>query len=63
MTRTSAHFAAPTADHITPIGCSYCGSKAHLLRRLPAITGDGRGELRIFECAGCTERTEMFIRD
>ena len=51
------------ADHITPIRCSHCAAKAHLVRRLAAITGDGRGELRVFACADCKERTEMFIRD
>ena len=61
--RTSAHFAAVTADHVTPIRCSYCGANAHLMRRLPAITGDGKGELRSFTCADCQAPTEMFIRD
>lgn len=61
--RTSANFAAVTADHVTPIRCSHCAAKAHLMQRLPAITGDGRGEIRIFECADCGARTEMFIRD
>jgi hypothetical protein len=61
--KTSAHFAAVIADHVTPIRCSYCGADAHLLRRLPAVTGDGRGELRIFRCDACRQRTDMFIRD
>lgn len=61
--RTSAHFAAVVADYITPIRCSHCDANAHLVRRLPAITGDGRGELRFFECADCKEQTDMFIRD
>ena len=61
--RTSAHFAAAMADHVTPIRCSYCGADAHLMQRLPAITGDGKGELRLFACAECRAPTEMFIRD
>ena len=63
MTWTRAYFAAVTADHITPIDCSHCARDAHLVQRLPAITGDGKGELRVFVCADCTQRTEMFIRD
>jgi hypothetical protein len=63
MTRTSAYFAAATADHVTPIGCSHCAGNAHLVQRLPAITGDGKGELRVFACERCHQRTEMFIRD
>ena len=63
MMRTSAHYAAVTADHMTPISCSHCAANAHLVQRLPAITGDGKGELRFFVCADCQARTEMFIRD
>jgi hypothetical protein len=63
MTQTTAYFDAVTADHITPIGCSHCAGNAHLVERLPAVTGDGRGELRLFACAVCQQRTEMFIRD
>jgi hypothetical protein len=49
--------------HITPIKCPHCGGSARLMRREPAVTGDGAGEIRTFECAQCREHTEMFIRD
>lgn len=63
MTRTSACFSAVMADHITPIRCSHCTGNAHLVLRLPAITGEGKGELRVFACEHCPQRTGMFIRD
>jgi len=49
------------STHITPIACSFCGDTAHLMRRMPAVTGDGRGEIRTFECIKCRGHTEMFI--
>ena len=58
MTRTSAYFAAVTADHMTPISCSHCAANAHLVQRLPAITGDGKGELHV---TGVTGRTFALI--
>ena len=61
--QTSAHFAAVIPDHVTPIRCSHCAANAHLTQRLAAVTGDGKGEIRIFECAACKQRTDMFIRD
>jgi len=63
MNWTKVHFAAVTANHVTPIDCSRCAGDAHLMQRLPAITRDGKCELRVFVCADCTQRTEMFIRD
>ena len=53
--------AAPT--HITPINCPHCEGKTHLIRREPAVTGDGRGEMRTFECFDCQQQSQMFIRD
>jgi len=49
--------------HITPIDCPRCGAHAHLIRRSPAVTGDGKGELRTFECIQCGEQTETFVKD
>lgn len=58
-----AHFTPITPDHITPISCPHCAANAHLIRRAPALTGDGKGEFRSFECADCKALTEMFVRD
>lgn len=53
--------AEPT--YITPIDCLHCGEPAHLANRVPAITGDGVGEIRTFECSQCHASVEMFIRN
>jgi hypothetical protein len=52
---------APT--YITPIKCPKCGASAHLARRSPAVTGDGKGEIRNFTCERCEEIVEMFVND
>lgn len=51
--------AAPT--YITPIKCELCGSEAHLMRRTPAVTEQGTGETRTFECFECHSQTSIFI--
>ena len=63
MAQSSTHFAPVSPTYITPIICPNCTANAHLMRRSPAITGDGRGEIRTFECLDCKQLTEMFIRD
>lgn len=57
------HFTAVEPTYITPIDCPHCNSKAHLIRRSPAVTSEGEGEMRTFECFDCEAQTEMFIRD
>ena len=53
-----------TPSYITPIDCPNCSrAAAHMIRRFEAITGDGRGEIRVFECSNCKALTEMFVRD
>jgi hypothetical protein len=59
----SIHFTPVDPTYITPVKCPLCGGAAHLMRRSPAVTGDGKGEMRTFECVDCHECTEMFIRD
>jgi len=49
--------------YITPIDCPKCGAHAHLMRPSPALTGDGKGEIRTFECMKCGEHTKTFIKD
>ena len=58
-----SQFIRITSTHITPINCAHCAGAAHMTGRFDAITGDGRGEIRIFECSDCDELTEMFVRD
>ena len=53
-----------TPTYLTPINCPTCErGAAHLTHLLEAITGDGKGEIRVFECSNCRARTEMFVRD
>jgi hypothetical protein len=61
MTSASTYFTPPAPTYVTPIKCPHCDSEAHLIRRSPAVTADGHGEIRTFECFECHERTEMFI--
>lgn len=63
MSQAQNEFIPVEPTYITPITCSNCGGKAHLVRRSPAITGEGKGEMRTFECFDCDERAEMFIRN
>ena len=57
-------FTPVTPTHLTPIDCPSCGSAtAHLTHLLEAITGDGKGEIRVLECFNCTAHTEMFVRN
>ena len=63
MAQTTTGFTPATPDHITPIICPHCSANAHLIRRTAALTGDGKGEIRTFECTDCKGLTEMFVRD
>lgn len=56
-------YTAVTPDHITPINCPHCRGPARLTRRSPAVTADGNGEIRTFDCLACQQQTEMFVRD
>jgi hypothetical protein len=62
-TSETTRFTPPAPTYITPIKCPHCQGEARLIHRSPAITGDGKGEMRIFTCDRCSERTELFIRD
>ena len=58
------NFTPVTPTHDTPIICPSCGSPtAHLTHLIEAITGDGKGEIRVFECFACKALTEMFVRN
>ena len=58
------NFTPVTPTHLTPIDCPSCGNAtAHLSRLLEAVTGDGKGEIRVFECFDCEAITEMFVRN
>ena len=63
MPQTSTHFTVVASKYITPTSCPDCGGNARLVRRSNAITGDGKGEIRSYECSDCKALTEMFIRD
>jgi hypothetical protein len=63
MAAEAVHFTPAQPTHVTPISCPLCKGKAHLTRRSPAVTGDGKGEMRTFECEECHEQAQMFIRD
>jgi hypothetical protein len=56
------NFSPAMPTHMTPIICPACGSSAaHMKRRSEAVTGDGKGEIRVFECSDCKALTEMFV--
>ena len=63
MAQTRTGFTPTTPDYITPIRCPHCAANSHLVHRIKAVTGDGKGEIRSFECADCKAITEMFVRD
>jgi hypothetical protein len=63
MAAEAIHFTPAEPTHITPINCPLCGGKAHLVRRAPANLGDGRGEMRTFECDECKEQSQRFIHE
>jgi hypothetical protein len=63
MSQQNTQFTPSIPARIMPIRCKYCGGDAHLVRRQPALTGDGKGEIRSFACIVCFERTETFVRD
>ena len=63
MAQPNTHVAPPSLTYMTPIACPNCTASAHLVRRSPAITREGKGERRTFQCAECSQLTEMFIRD
>lgn len=63
MAQLSTRIAALVTNSITPISCPNCDENAHLVRRSPATTADGKGEIRTFECSDCKALTETFIPD
>jgi hypothetical protein len=63
MSQPENIFIPPTPNYITPINCPHCSGSARLMHRSPAVTQDGKGEMRTFGCYQCGERTEMFMRD
>ena len=63
MAQPNSIFIPPAPTYITPINCPHCSGQARLIHRTPAISDDGKGEMRTFTCDKCGERTEMFMRD
>ena len=47
---------------VTPIACQGCGAKGYIVRRSP-LPDDPAGEIRIYVCGECGERTEMAVKD
>jgi hypothetical protein len=63
MSQETIHYTPADPTYITPINCPSCKGKARLVRRSPAVTGDGSGEIRTFECDACHAQSQMFIGD
>jgi DNA-directed RNA polymerase subunit RPC12/RpoP len=46
---------------VTAIDCQRCGAKGYVVRRSP-LSDDPAGEIRIYVCGECGERTEIVVK-
>ena len=46
---------------VTPIECQRCGAKGYVVRRSP-LSHDPAGDIRIYVCGECGERTEIVVK-
>jgi hypothetical protein len=46
---------------VTQIDCQSCGAKGYIVRRSP-LPEDPAGEIRIYVCGECGERTEIVVK-